>query len=174
MIKKFLVSLFDQPSLLADPNDLIPGVTKPSWALAGMVAAHVLKNLGDVVCPYPLLKTRTADCSYARTARFHDAKMSIDVAVNYARVYGKSPAVFKESSITCNVHFGPRSSRPDYYPFDAKEKALICEAFRKASILVEERRNSKRLTDQQQKACDIINNLFGPPIIEEQPSAATA
>lgn len=163
MFRKFVAAL-STPAPAT--TELFSGVPKPSWALAGMVAAHIIQHADKVEAYLPLKLRKDEAChsltDRTRFASFSDDKMKVEVRVQFKNKGGSSYNYVEDlSQRQCSVNFGKY-----VYSFDQKEKNLIVEAMIKASGLVRERAAEKAATERQQKACDLIEQLFGPPVEE--------
>jgi hypothetical protein len=151
-------------------GDLAPGIVKPSYALAGMVAAHILKNADEVTGDTLVLSNEEKNkylppSSLKRKASFKDAKITVNGEIHYHDYDYVGDNRHREYFNSCYVYF-----KENRYDFDADDKKLIVEAMKKASSLKEERRKAKELEKKQLEACDLIQELFGPPI--EEPNSA--
>ncbi len=139
------------------PGELSPGVIKPSYALAGVVAAYILAH------PDKLTETRLRDevpqdyprspsMCYIKTQwwrrKWVDDKMTVDL-----EEYQKYGSVHQ----TLSVYF--RNKR---YEFEVVELSLIKEAMTKAITLKEQRAAADKAAARQQAACDVMESIFAP------------
>lgn len=140
---------FNSPARkVSDVDELAPGIPRPSSVLAGMVATRLIQ--------YPENFSVSRYESTYETTEWTDSKMSVE----YKEVRGGGLCFLY-------VHFKKRK----YHDFRESDLLKIKEAFKKGLTLRKEKDEILRKEKAEQEACDIIQELFGEPVVEEQQAA---
>lgn len=146
---------------VTSPNEMFPGVPRPSHVLAGMVAAKILAN--------PLLlkrkndygpENRTAHTKY--TDYYTETAYTWESGPVYVQLVHK---VWSHSS--CFTKKWKVSFRGREYGF-GEDIEVIEEALFKAKEQAVEMRRNQQESERQQQACDLIETLFTTPPQQEQ------
>lgn len=143
----------------AKPTELFPGVEKPTVTLVHMLVAEMLQNI-DAHCKRSGERRKYHHMSWE--AEFPSFSMRITESYTENRkcnVVGLGMAV---------VLFRLKVDAT-FYP-DEKEKSILLAGFQKFLALNERSSEIKKETDRQQRAIDVIENLFKPKAPVEPPS----
>lgn len=153
---------------VTEPSEISPGVVRPSYALAGMVAGAIIAKPDKLEIEHFV---ENSDEFYQfvfgtrqfRTG-FHRVRRHGGTATKWSSTVGGKPVtvvdVFSHSE---EMYIYTSFQGVEYDDWKVEDKKLIQEALRKAKKVAQERENAKKEAEKQQKALDIIEKVFSTP-----------
>lgn len=165
---------FFYPPLLVDDDtpgvgEISPGVIRPSYALAGMVA-------GAIIAKPDRVKKRKCSLTSDVEKFLGSLKPRGCIAGSYGGLSSKWEGTVGGKSVGVGVHkqydnYGGWLAKHLYVEFEGEtydgfileDEQLIYEAMVRAAEVARERENAKKEAEKQQKALDIIEKVFSTP-----------
>lgn len=125
------------------PNEIAPGVPRPSNVLAGIIAQKILMSPEDIELTYDLSYPNR--WIYTWKSKFPDKPIDVK--------YTKRPHDGDVISFTVKIDGETYEFKQDEY--------VIKDAMGKGILLKEERDQAKKAEAHQQKACDLMEKVLG-------------
>lgn len=148
---------------VALPTEIAPGVIRPSYALAGMVAGIVIKNANNVDS-YRVWDQSDWDRKIGKSVRCPvNLPTEYTSYTNEKRVKCLKTVLNKKNVIVLTINSLPYLyiDGTSYNGWETEDKRIVSQAFDKAAELRKEFEESAEKIEKQKKATDLIESLFG-------------
>ncbi len=153
---------------VTNPNEISPGVVRPSYALAGMVAGAIIAKPDKAEVKY-FEENNEAFYLYVFGKKdfksgFHRVRRYGGTVTKWSSTVGGKPVtvvdVFSHSE---QIQLYTFFKGVGYSDWETEDEKLIQEALVEARKITLARENAKKEAEKQQKALDIIEDVFSTP-----------